>query len=242
MSTAINLENAWAALTSAAGSATNGADATTNSAAAAPNRPGEIVERDGSNPGTVPPREGAPDPAAAPAIPLPSPEELGPNNERLEELAPRIVNALRGLVVQYREEGLVARRYEIRRIRQARLFWQGMQYAWWNPGDQQWHLPTEVRAAGEQSDEDMPRYQFVTNLYQAFGLSFISVLSQDVPTTRFYPQSTLSEQDISTAKAASEVASLIEQNEALSAQLAKLTKEIAEIRAKQSTANPEGGK
>jgi hypothetical protein len=212
MSTAINLENAWAALTSAAGSATNGADATTNSAAAAPNRPGEIVERDGSNPGTVPPREGAPDPAAAPAIPLPSPEELGPNNERLEELAPRIVNALRGLVVQYREEGLVARRYEIRRIRQARLFWQGMQYAWWNPGDQQWHLPTEVRAAGEQSDEDMPRYQFVTNLYQAFGLSFISVLSQDVPTTRFYPQSAQSLLDLSAARVASEVADLVERN------------------------------
>ncbi|HJX96951.1 MAG TPA: hypothetical protein VJ324_15100, partial [Candidatus Acidoferrum sp.] len=29
--------------------------------------------------------------------------------------------------------------------------------------------------------EDMPRYQFVTNFYQGFGLSFIAVLSQDVP-------------------------------------------------------------
>jgi hypothetical protein len=38
------------------------------------------------------------------------------------------------------------------------------------------------------------------------------------------------------------MASLIEQNEALSAQLAKLTKEMAEIRAKQSTTNTEGGK
>ena len=36
------------------------------------------------------------------------------------------------------------------------------------------------------------------------------------------------------------MASLIEQNEALSAQLAKLSKDMAEIRAKQS--NPEGGK
>jgi hypothetical protein len=27
----------------------------------------------------------------------------------------------------------------------------------------------------------MPRYQFVTNSYQGFGLSFIAVLSQDVP-------------------------------------------------------------
>jgi hypothetical protein len=219
MSTAINLEDAWAALTSgASGSATSGASAAANGGAAtngnaAPNAPGEIVERDGSNPGVVPPSDNAPTPGAnAPAIALPSADELGPNNERLEELAPRIVNALRSLVVQYREEGLTARRYEIRRIRQARLFWQGMQYAWWNPGDQQWHLPTEVGAHNGQSSEDMPRYQFVTNLYQAFGLSFISVLSQDVPTTRFYPQSAQSLLDLSAARVASEVADLVERN------------------------------
>ncbi|MGB6544940.1 MAG: hypothetical protein WBE97_04885, partial [Candidatus Acidiferrales bacterium] len=213
MSTAMNLENAWAALTSAANAATNTNVAATNAAGNATHNAGEIVERDGGNPGAVPPSEGAADPrAAAPAIALPSPEELGPNNERLEELAPRIVNALRSLVVQYREEGLVARRYEIRRIRQARLFWQGMQYAWWNPGDQQWHLPTDVGAHSDHSSEDMPRYQFVTNLYQAFGLSFISVLSQDVPATRFYPQSAQSLLDLSAARVASEVSDLVERN------------------------------
>ena len=58
----------------------------------------------------------------------------------------------------------------------------------------------------------MPRYQFVTNLYQAFGLSFISVLSQDVPATRFFPQSAQSLVDISAARAASEVSTLVEQN------------------------------
>ena len=123
-----------------------------------------------------------------------------------------IVNALRGLVVQFREEGIVARRNEIRRIRQARLFWQGMQYAWWNPQDMNWHLPWEAQIYDDSALEEMPRYQFVTNLYQAFGLSFVSVISQDVPATRFYPQSTMNEVDISTAKAASEVAALIEQN------------------------------
>src|SRR5712691_11338245 len=55
---------------------------------------------------------------------------LGPNFERLEDARPDLVNALRELEVQYRQEGIVARRHEIRRIRQARLFWQGLQYAW----------------------------------------------------------------------------------------------------------------
>jgi len=137
---------------------------------------------------------------------------FGPNNERLEQAAPRLVNALRELVVQFRQEGIVARRHEIRRIRQARLFWQGLQYAWWNPQDMNWHLPWEAKIYDDSALQEMPRYQFVTNLYQAFGLSFVSVISQDVPATRFYPQSTLNETDIETAKAASQVAELIEQN------------------------------
>ena len=128
---------------------------------------------------------------------------LGANNERLEDLRPDLVNALRELVVEYREEGIVARRHEIRRIRQARLFWQGLQYAWWNPQDMTWHLPYESKMFDDSAAAEMPRYQFVTNFYQAFGLSFISVLSQDVPATRFYPQSAQSIGDISAARAAS---------------------------------------
>src|SRR5579864_745379 len=137
---------------------------------------------------------------------------LGPNNERLEDIKPELVNALRELVRQYRQEGIVARRHEIRRIRQARLFWQGLQYAWWNPNDMNWHLPYENRSSDDRQLEEMPRYQFVTNFYQGFGLSFIAVLSQDVPSVRFYPQSAQSLEDIGAARAASDVADLIERN------------------------------
>jgi hypothetical protein len=146
------------------------------------------------------------------AAPLLGTADLGPNNERLDELKPKLVHALRELVRQYREEGIVARRHEIRRIRQARLFWQGLQYAWWNPNDMNWHLPFEQRFTDDRALEEMPRYQFVTNFYQGFGLSFIAVLSQDVPSVRFYPQSAQSLEDISAARAASDVATLIEQN------------------------------
>src|SRR5579859_3935291 len=152
----------------------------------------------------TPPSSARPDGAAA--------LDLGPNNERLEDLKPKLVHALRELVRQYREEGVTARRHEIRRIRQARLFWQGLQYAWWNPNDMNWHLPFEQRFSGDRALEEMPRYQFVTNFYQGFGLSFIAVLSQDVPSVRFYPQSAQSLEDISAARAASDVAALIEQN------------------------------
>ena len=173
-------------------------------------QPGERVEADGNaGAGASHSASGAPLPTqASPHVS----QQLGPNNEQLGVVAPRLVNALRELVEQYRAEGFVARRNEIRRIRQARLFWQGLQYAWWNPSDMKWHLPTDTKMYDDSALENMPRYQFVTNLYQAFGLSFISLISQDVPSTQFYPQSTLSEADIMTAKAGSEVAKLIEQN------------------------------
>src|SRR5579859_6127943 len=141
-----------------------------------------------------------------------APIDLGPNHERLEDAKPELVHALRELVRQYRQEGVVARRHEIRRIRQARLFWQGLQYAWWNPNDMNWHLPFEQRFSDDRELEEMPRYQFVTNFYQGFGLSFIAVLSQDVPSVRFYPQSAQSLEDIAAARAASDVAELIERN------------------------------
>src|SRR5260370_12399663 len=87
-----------------------------------------------------------------------TPLDLGPNNERLEDVKPELVHALRELVRQYRPEGVVARRHQIRRIRQARLFWQGLQYAWWNPNDMNWHLPFEQRFSDDRALEEMPRY------------------------------------------------------------------------------------
>jgi hypothetical protein len=141
-----------------------------------------------------------------------STQPVGANNELLCEQKPRVVSALRDLMLQFRSEGLVARRSEVRRIKQARLFWQGLQYSWWNPNDMSWHLPYDPSSDAEKSPEEMPRYQFVTNLYQAFGLSFIALISQDTPATRFFPQSAQIDVDVAAARAASDVAALVEQN------------------------------
>ena len=168
-----------------------------------PNAPGEF-SRD-KNP-SFPPQTH--DDGEAGAI---TPESFGANFERLEDERPDLVNALRELVRQYRSEGVVARRHEIRRIRQARLFWQGMHYTWWNESDMNWHLPYEHRAGDDRSLEDMPRYQFVTNFYQGFGLSFVAVLSQDVP-------SELTDQQLAQTNALNQ--QLLGQQQSLGGQLA----------------------
>ena len=143
----------------------------------------------------------------APAAALASP--FGLNNEQLPD---RLQEALRRLVLQFSTESEPSRRQEIRRIKQAHQFWRGLQYLWWSERDQNWHLPFEQKLVDNSSVEDMPRYEFVTNIYQAFGLSLVSVLSQDVPRVRFFPSSAQAEEDVAAAKAATEVSGLVERN------------------------------
>ena len=133
----------------------------------------------------------------------------GANNEQLPE---RLQEALRRLVLQYSTESESTRRQEVRRIKQAHQFWRGLHYLWWSERDQNWHLPFEQKLGENSSIEDLPRYEFVTNIYQAFGLSLVSVLSQDVPRVRFFPSSAQAEEDVAAAKAATEVAGLVERN------------------------------
>ncbi len=162
--------------------------------------------------GTVPVEGAAVGPATGvPGDPVAMIESLayGANNELLPE---RYQNALRRLVQDFANESDPSRRQEVRRIKQAHQFWRGLQYLWWSERDQNWHLPFEQKVGEQASIEDMPRYEFVTNIYQAFGLSIISVLSQDVPRVRLFPQSAQAEEDVSAAKAGTEVAQLVERN------------------------------
>ncbi len=146
------------------------------------------------------------------------PHPYGPNNEQLPE---DLQNALRDLVTRIAEESETARRQEIRQVKQAHYFWRGLQYLWWNDKDQNWHSPFEERLGDQTSLEDLPRYEFVTNIYQAFGQSIIAVLSQSVPRVRLLPKSPSNEVDLATAKAASDVVDLIERNNRIEQRVAE---------------------
>jgi hypothetical protein len=100
----------------------------------------------------------------------------------------------------------------VRRIKQAHQFWRGLQYLWWNEADQNWRLPFEQKLADNSTLEDLPRYEFVTNIYPAFGLSLVAVLSQDVPRVMFFPSSAQAEEDVAAAKSATEMTQLVERN------------------------------
>jgi hypothetical protein len=156
--------------------------------------------------------------------------QLKPNMTNLEDVYPDVVKALKDLMVAFRNEGIVARRHQIRKAKQARLFWQGLHYSLgWDADNMDWRMPfgSGLSGAGLSFNDDKDaveggRYQFVTNFYQGFGLSFIAVVSQDVPSIEWYPQSAQSEEDIATAKAASDIEELIAQNNRVERLLAKI--------------------
>ena len=143
-------------------------------------------------------------------------KELGPNYEKLKTLRPKIVSALQQLVIEYRLDGQYSQRLRILRTRYARLFWQGIQYAMLNAGNNDFDFATATSGLqlGTNLDDDPTgqRFEYVTNLYQARGMSFIALVSQDIPSWVSYPKSRESQEDITFAKAAFDVGDLIERN------------------------------
>src|SRR5271157_2798368 len=120
-------------------------------------------------------------------------KKYGPNYEKLKDMRPEVVAALQQLVFEYRWEAIYAQRARIQRIKYARLFWQEIQYAFWNEGRNDFDFSS---ANGIQSDygrdEDSgtgPRFEFTNNWYQGYGLSFCSLVSQDVPNLSIIPKS-----------------------------------------------------
>jgi hypothetical protein len=143
-------------------------------------------------------------------------KKYGPNFEKLQELAPHIVAALQTLCIEYTAEGAYAQRHRILRTRYARLFWQGIQYAMLNSttGSFDYATGSQGVSAGSQSGNDPAgeRFQYVTNFFQAYGLAFIALASQDIPSWICYPKSREVQEDITAAKVGYDVGDLIERN------------------------------
>lgn len=140
----------------------------------------------------------------------------------MEGLPDAIKSSLRSLIAEMKDETLSARREEVKKAKQAREYWKGVQNIWWAESDQEWRFPFETLYNRDFISDQMPRYSFVTNIYQAFGLSIIAVLSQSKPVTRLFPQSSKQPEDVTTAKVGNEVIKLIQRNNEASALLERI--------------------
>ena len=161
------------------------------------------------------------------AYPISVPEAQSPDPEAgygrfMEGLDDKLKASLRSLIADFKDDTLSARREEVKKAKQAREYWKGVQNIWWSESDQEWRFPFETIGSGDLLSDQQPRYSFVTNIYQAFGLSIIAILSQSIPLTQLFPQSTDQPEDVTTAKVGSEVIRLIQRNNKATALLEKI--------------------
>lgn len=119
----------------------------------------------------------------------------------------------RAVLALYRQccqDDRYARLIEVKDVKQAELYWQGQQYNWWSSTDMKWNLPTQAPGYGDTDVDDMPRYEFVTNIYQARGLMVIAAIAGAPPRVRFFPTDADNDDDIQTGEGRSKLAKLIQ--------------------------------
>lgn len=120
--------------------------------------------------------------------------------------------ALYKLYIQSCAENRFARVIEVLDVQQGHLYWRGLQNAWRSERDECWNLPNAQHGlSGMPADADeMPRFDFVTNIYQAFGLSLIAAISQAPPRTRWFPDDAEEPEDLEFAEKMSKLSRIIE--------------------------------
>jgi len=137
-------------------------------------------------------------------------QDYGENNEKLPQ---NLQNCLLRIAERVSEEDRYARRVEIQESKRQRLYWRGLQHLFWDYKNEGWQIlgPNGANMSGTNNntdDDDLVMY--VTNIYQAFGLSIQAVLTQNRPSTRFEPQNATDAADIATAKAGERYRKIIE--------------------------------
>lgn len=122
-------------------------------------------------------------------------------------------NELLKLYQKVSMEDRYPRLIEVKDVKQAENYWANRQYEWWSQSDQCWKpitTPTGGVTQNGLTDEDMPRFQFVTNIYQATGLTIIGAIAGAPPRIRFFPEDPDEETDLETAAMRTKEAKLIE--------------------------------
>jgi len=135
-------------------------------------------------------------------------QNYGPNNEKLPQ---ELISALLRISERISEEDRYARRVEVQEAKRQRLYWRGLQHLVWDYKNEGWQIlgPNGANIPGSKA-EDSEVILYVTNIYQAFGLSIQSVLTQNRPSVRAEPQDPNDPADVSTARAGNRYKKIIE--------------------------------
>src|SRR5258708_5600498 len=108
------------------------------------------------------------------------------------EISPELEAAFERILQKISHRDLVSRRIQVRDTWEQRYFWRGNQ--WLGDGAYgQWAWAGEGVAFSAQGGDDGEEQIDETNIYQAYGLQLLGVLTQNNPTVRFFPVSNKSQ-------------------------------------------------
>lgn len=138
-------------------------------------------------------------------------DEDGRTPEQLEQA---IQEQLVQTIEEFELESDSVRRHHVRRLLKHEEYWKANQHLIWNERQFRWYTPFEkaIQDNPANSSASQPRFQYVNNIYRAWGLSIMAAVSQKIPYVQFLPKSSKSERDVATARAASDVMDIIERN------------------------------
>jgi hypothetical protein len=116
------------------------------------------------------------------------------------------------LYLKCTSEDRYARLIEVKDVKQAENYWAGRQYWYWSDRDETWKPApgVGVSAMGDLDFDEMPRFEFVTNIYQATGLTEIGAVAGAPPRIRFFPDDADNSDDLETAEGRTKLSRLIQ--------------------------------
>lgn len=132
------------------------------------------------------------------------------NNHDLPE---ELKKALLDVVRHCEKEDDWVRKQQIQEWKKLERFWHGLQFIYWSESAQDWISPINTRfdtlSEEHREDSEGPFYDYVINIYRAYGESIIAALAARVPTVRFPPDDAENDDDVTTSTTYSKISDLI---------------------------------
>jgi hypothetical protein len=119
---------------------------------------------------------------------------------------------LLSLIQDYDRQEEFVRQEVIRKCRKGILYWNSLQYLAWDEVSHDWRTAEQVAEDDPTADIDPALYAKVVNVYKAHGEILIGALTAGLPTVRFPPKDADDPEDVSTSKAYSKIAELIQKH------------------------------
>ena len=134
-----------------------------------------------------------------------------------ENLPDDMVSGLKRAVVVFEWQNRSARFEEIRKIQRRHEFFKSNQNIYWDGLDKRWKPISSSGGLETRSDdnEELQRYDYITNIYGANCLIDMAVMAQNPPRFQYAPGDPQSAIDRMTARASKDVAAFISENNRL---------------------------